>query len=155
MFSAKLGKIFVNDKCFSEEKVKKRRPERKRLVLPTGITKIYERGIWDCPALEEIVVPDGSQLQELATSSLGAESLKHFTFEGSTVLTTIGDEVFKDKTKLESFTIPATVTTVGKSAFMGCTGLKDDDKWYDLNGRDVSAKSNNAFSSSVWGDDAE
>lgn len=96
----------------------------KRLVLPTGITKIYERGIWDCPALEEIVVPDGSQLQELAKSSLGAESLKHFTFEGSTVLTTIGDEVFKGKTKLESFTIPATVTSIGKSAFMGCTGLK-------------------------------
>ncbi len=129
MFSAKLGKIFVNDKCFSEEKSKEEKAGKKKTVLPTGITKIYELGIWDCPALEEIVVPDGSQLQELAKSSLGAESLKNFTFEGSTVLTTIGDEVFKDKTKLESFTIPATVTSIGKSAFMGCTGLKDDDKW--------------------------
>lgn len=120
---------------FLRGKSKEEKAGKRKAVLSTSITKIDKRGIWDCPALEEIVVPDGSQLQELATSSLGAESLKHFTFEGSTVLTTIGDEVFKDKTKLESFTIPATVTSIGKSAFMGCTGLKDDDKWYDLNGQ--------------------
>ncbi len=100
-------------------------PKLKKIILPASVTEMDERAIRDCQSLEEIVVPDGSKLKTLNSGCLsGTPALKHFTFEGSSVLTTIGNEVFSGMTSLESFTIPATVTSIGRSAFKGCTNLK-------------------------------
>lgn len=101
-------------------------PKLKRLVLPESLEYIDDRGIRECHSLEEIVVPDGCKLKALKSNCFSdTPALKKITFEGSTILETIGDEVFQNMTNLESFTIPATVTSIGNRAFNGCSGLKN------------------------------
>lgn len=99
-------------------------PALKILRLPRNLEEIYERGINACNALEEIDIPDGSLLKRIDEGGIGAVNLRLFNFEGSCKLQEIGKSVFANKTKLERFDVPATVTTIGESAFFNCTNLK-------------------------------
>ena len=99
-------------------------PALKILRLPKNLEEIYERGINACGALDEIDIPDGSLLKKIDADGIGATNLRLFKFEGSCQLQEIGASVFANKTKLERFDVPATVTTIGESAFFNCTNLK-------------------------------
>jgi len=99
-------------------------PALKILRLPKNMEEIYERGINACDALDEIDIPDGSLLKRIDKGGIGAANLRLFKFEGSCQLQEIGASVFANKTKLERFDVPATVTTIGESAFFNCTNLK-------------------------------
>ncbi len=99
-------------------------PALKILRLPKNLQEIYERGINACNALEEIDIPDGSQLSKIDKGGIGAANLRLFKFEGSCQLQEIGASVFANKSKLERFDVPASVTTIGESAFTNCTSLK-------------------------------
>ena len=99
-------------------------PALKILRLPKNLEEIYERGINACGALDEIDIPDGSLLKKIDAGGIGATNLRLFKFEGSCQLQEIGASVFANKTKLERFDVPATVTTIGESAFFNCTNLK-------------------------------
>ena len=99
-------------------------PALKILRLPKNLEEIYKRGINACGALDEIDIPDGSLLKKIDADGIGATNLRLFKFEGSCQLQEIGASVFANKTKLERFDVPATVTTIGESAFFNCTNLK-------------------------------
>lgn len=99
-------------------------PALKILRLPKNMEEIYERGINACDALDEIDIPDGSLLKRIDKGGIGAANLRLFKFEGSCQLQEIGASVFANKTKLERFDVPATVTTIGASAFFNCNSLK-------------------------------
>ena len=99
-------------------------PALKILRLPKNLEEIDERGINACGALDEIDIPDGSLLKRVDAGGIGAANLRLFKFEGSCQLQEIGASVFANKTKLERFDVPATVTTIDASAFFNCTNLK-------------------------------
>lgn len=99
-------------------------PALKVLRLPKNLEEIDERGINACGALDEIDIPNGSLLKRVDAGGIGAANLRLFKFEGSCQLQEIGASVFANKTKLERFDVPATVTTIDASAFFNCTNLK-------------------------------
>ena len=76
----------------------------------------------NCLQLKEIIVPDGSELTNIY--QFGAPNLETFTFKGSSNVTTIGNNAFKDHVDLTELHFPSTVKTLGNQAFMGCTNLE-------------------------------
>ena len=52
-------------------------------------------------------------------------NIKEFIFEDESNLDFIGDNAFKNCSKVESFTIPAKVTKLGLYAFDGCDNLSE------------------------------
>lgn len=84
-------------------------------------------GFTGCTSLENIVVPDGSQLTSIGGNAFpDLKSLKSFVFEGSAPnFTTVGSTAFKGCVNLETIVLPPTTTTIGASAFSGCASLHD------------------------------
>ena len=100
-------------------------PRIEGLALPASLTSLGYISHSNLPNLRKITVADGSQLKTIGRlfgDQSAVFSLEEFTFLGSSVLETIGTSAFRN-TKLKSFTIPATVTTIGESAFNGCKNL--------------------------------
>ena len=96
------------------------------LTLPSSLENLTYWSLRGMSGLKEIIVPNGSQLTTLPGACLeNTNNLEAFTFQGSTKLTTIGPGVFQNKTKLNNFDIPASVTTIAANAFQGCSGLTD------------------------------
>lgn len=94
-------------------------------TLPTSlkVLSINTNPIFDkCNQLTEIIVPDGSVLTTI--EKFGAPNLEKFTFEGSSNVTTIGSEAFKNHKNLTELHFPNSVKTLGYEAFMGCTNLE-------------------------------
>ena len=96
-----------------------------QITLPRSL-KYINHGLSN-NGLKEIIVPDGSQLEKIYDYEFSyTNDLEKLIFQGScNKLTYIGAYAFQNHTKLRSFVIPSTVTTIGKNAFQGCTGLTD------------------------------
>lgn len=69
------------------------------VVLPKGITEIYDRAFWHYSSLKKVVVPDG--------------------------VTAIGRGAFEACDYLEVIDIPDSVLTIGDNCFAGCARLKN------------------------------
>jgi hypothetical protein len=69
------------------------------IVLPAGLTKIYNEAFRDCVSLKKIVI------------------------EGD--ITEIGSEAFKNCSSLETITLPASLTAIKSNAFRGCSALRE------------------------------
>ncbi|WP_196801141.1 leucine-rich repeat protein [Prevotella sp. AGR2160] len=94
------------------------------LTLPRSLETINNEAV-TTSTLNTIIIPDGSNLCTLnANCFKDAKNIKEFRFEGSCKLKTIGVNVFSYKTSLESFNVPASVTSIERGAFMGCSSLK-------------------------------
>ncbi len=63
-----------------------------------------------------------STLTEIADGALGGSSITELTIPAS--VTTIGNSAFAECKNLKSINIPASVNSLGTSAFKGCTSLK-------------------------------
>ncbi len=99
------------------------------ITIPASVTTIDGNAFSDCPALQSIVVKNGNSVYdsrnncnaiiETATNTLitGCKN----TAIPSTV-TSIGDSAFSGCTSLTSITIPDSVTSIG-NAFYNCEGL--------------------------------
>lgn len=71
--------------------------------------------------LKSLTIDDG--FSEIGEGSLEGLSMSKFTIPSS--VTVIGKEAFADCTSLEKITIPRSVTYIGKEAFAGCASLKE------------------------------
>lgn len=71
----------------------------KSVTIPTSVKRIFDGAFACCEELETVIFEEGSILNE------------------------IGEVVFEDCTKLQSITIPSSVTSIGSYAFCGCTNL--------------------------------
>jgi hypothetical protein len=94
----------------------------KSLILANTITSIDD---YLCnvgfESLESIVMP--KKLTHLKSSFSYMEYLKNVTFPSNSELEVIDDGAFWDCKSLEEIQIPASVTTLGKRVFYGCTSL--------------------------------
>lgn len=95
------------------------RSDIKKVVLPSGITRIGSHAFSGCSALSSITLVSGlksigkSAFENCGITSIAipssVTSIDHYAFSGS---------------KITSITIPATVTSIGTAIFQGCTSLK-------------------------------
>lgn len=83
---------------------------------------ILGSGVFDhCHSLSSIVIP--ASIVTLGSAFRYCSSLASVTFAENSALTTIS-ETFRECTTLETIYIPATVTKIGFSSFIGCSALK-------------------------------
>jgi len=96
-------------------------PMLKTVDIPESITKIESKAFWNSNGgLEEITIP--STVTSVASDAFYiCNNLNTVTWNSATV----PENIFKDKTSLQTVTLGDGVKTIGSSAFMNCTGLTD------------------------------
>lgn len=118
----------------------------KKVTLPEGIEEISPSAFSGCTSLVEFKLP--SSVKKIANNAFnGATQLYKFDFNGASV-TEIGDKAFASCSALADetignygFTLPATLKTIGVSAFDGCVSLKT----IDFSATEVTVISSSAF----------
>ena len=96
------------------------------IVVPDSVTSISNYAFYGCNSVETITVPFvGNSVNSTSAFyyifNSVPSSLKNITI---TTDTTIPNSAFYGLQYVESITIPDTVTTIGSSAFSGCTSLE-------------------------------
>ena len=99
-------------------------------TIPDSVTSIGSSAFSGCTGLTSITVADGNTvyhsagncLIETETKTLVA-GCKNSVIPTDGSVTSIGYSAFCGCTSLTSITIPSSVTSIGSSAFSGCTGL--------------------------------
>ena len=104
--------------------------ELTELVLPNSVTSIVESAFAYCSGLEKITVESGNSrydsrdncnsIIETATNTLIA-GCKNSVIPNS--VTSIGDSAFEGCTGLTELTLPKSVTSIGDGAFAYCRGI--------------------------------
>jgi hypothetical protein len=102
------------------------------IAIPAGVTSIGNLAFAGCTNLTSIAVDQnnmsysslsGVLYDKKQTSIIKCPATKKGAFAIPASVTTIGDSAFYDCTGLTSIKIPAGVTTIGDNAFSSCTGL--------------------------------
>lgn len=96
------------------------------VALPPTVTSLGRSAFTDCPSLEEIALPDG--LTSVASGCFsGCSSLKRFTGkmagEDGRSIVISGEFIALAPAGLTEYTVPPSVTSIGRSAFAGCSSL--------------------------------
>jgi len=95
-------------------------PMLKTVDIPESITKIESGAFRNNGGLEEITIP--STVTSVSSDAFnGCSNLKTVIWNSATV----PENIFKDKTSLQTVTLGEGVKTIGSSAFKNCTGLTD------------------------------
>jgi hypothetical protein len=90
-------------------------------VIPNSVGSLRDYLFKDC-SISKVTIPGDVVIGEGAFS--GCTNLTEAGFSGPASITSIGKEVFKGCTSLASITIPSTVTSIGQEAFSGCGELQ-------------------------------
>ena len=97
--------------------------ELANVTLPEGITVIPANCFNSCKEFTEITIPKGvTSIDELAFES--CTKLSNVIIEEGSVLNLIGDDSFKDCSKLKSINLPESLKAINSNAFRGCSALK-------------------------------
>lgn len=97
----------------------------KTITIPASVKTIGERGLNACTALEEINIPDNSELTILNKNAINyCPALKRVNFGKNSKLDEIGENCFAGFENLEEFNFPASLTKIDANAFYQCKNLK-------------------------------
>ena len=123
------------------KKLKLNGSEIKDLVIPNDITEIKNYAFYGCKSLTSVTIPNS--VTEIGSSAFsycsgltkliledGTESISGLSFPSSPIETlylgrNTSDTFVKGKTTLKEVAIGNSVTSIGFSAFEGCTGLTE------------------------------
>ena len=113
------------------------------LVIPEGVTEIYECVFEDCSNLKSITLPNSlTSIGECAfrectcdikwsdnpsITIIGKSAFDNYKGTSLTIpnsVTSIGNNAFDSCTSLTSITLPNSITSIGASTFSSCTSLK-------------------------------
>ena len=108
----------IGDHAFQNTKLEK-------VTIPASVKKLEGASFADIETLKEVHFATGCQLEELSGNLFqNAKNLTKVVFDGTNHLKMISSDVFLNCSKLETFTVPKTVTTIASGAFKGTQGLK-------------------------------
>ena len=117
----------IGDNAFAENK------NIKKIILPAGIEAIGEMAfagsdiiVEFAGANEKYTVADGILYNKNKTELVYcpvSKATKEFTILSGVIAISAG--AFRNATVIEKITIPATVKSIGKDVFSGCTGIKN------------------------------
>ena len=108
----------IGDHAFQNTKLEK-------VTIPASVKKLEGASFADIETLKEVHFATGCQLEELSGNLFqNAKNLTKVVFDGTNKLTKISSDVFLNCSKLETFRVPKTVTTIASGAFKGTQGLK-------------------------------
>jgi hypothetical protein len=102
------------------------------LTIPNSVTSIGDSAFYGCSSLTAITVDSGNQnyssiggvlLDKGQTTLIQYPESKVGSYSIPNSVTSIGDYAFLDCSHLTNITIPNSVTNIGDSAFSGCWGL--------------------------------
>ena len=98
------------------------------VTIPNSVTTIGEEAFYNCSALKAFYGKFASAdnrclIVDGVLNSFAPAGLTEYTIPDS--VTTIGKSAFRSCSKLTSVTIPDSVTTIGQQAFYKCTSLKE------------------------------
>lgn len=92
------------------------------IVIPNGVTVIYNRTFFKCSNLTSVTLPDG--LKHIGICAFaGCHSLAHISIPPS--VNTISVSAFSSCLSLERIVIPEGITSIGRDAFAWCVHLKE------------------------------
>ena len=101
------------------------------ITIPDSVTSIGEYALSECSSLQEIIVAEGNPVYHSAGNCIiETESktliagCKSSVIPNDGSVTSIGKYAFFGCSGLKSITIPDSVTSIGDGAFPGCSGLK-------------------------------
>ena len=95
----------------------------KTLTIPKNISSIGEGAFANCSSLETLIFADGTALTEIADMTfINCVSLKNVVIPGE--IQTIGMGAFARCTELAALTVEDGVKAIGSQAFMDCTKLE-------------------------------
>ena len=105
----------------------------KKVIIEDGITEVIESAFRECDALTEVYIgADVCKINAYAfAESVHIEKIvvspqnDHFLSENNVLFTKDKTKLVKFPAKIETYSIPSTVTTVGEGAFWNCTELTD------------------------------
>ncbi len=93
------------------------------ISFPKSVVELGNYCFEGCDALETVVFEDGSDLKSLGTIFAGKGcGVKNIILGDG--ITTIAEDAFASLSKLESVTLPKTVTQLNDNVFNGCDSLK-------------------------------
>ncbi len=97
------------------------------VTIPSSVKTLGSYSFYRMPEVTEIKIAANSQLTSIPSLTFSNNvNLKTFTFEGNCdKVQMIDKNAFENCTSLKSFTIPASVTTIGIGAFSNCSSLAD------------------------------
>lgn len=97
----------------------------KTIKLPASIKTFGNQCFFDTPALEEIVFAEGTQLETIGANTFQDCGIQNITLPESVV--SVGREAFVRCTNLKKVNIPASATYVHPEAFKYCNNLVEFD----------------------------
>lgn len=97
-------------------------PKLKTVTIPDNFVDIPAR-LFVGSGIEYIKIP--KNVKYIYTSAFENTKICSVEFEEGSALTEIGERAFKGCSNLESFVIPAKVSTIGDDAFSDCANLKN------------------------------
>ena len=104
-------------------------PNLQKLSLPSTVNNVGKSFIANCDALSVILFPNGHETYSAEGNCIIDKSTKTLLrgFAGSTIpdwVTTIGESAFEGCTELTEINFPSSLKVIGESAFKNCTSLK-------------------------------
>ena len=97
-------------------------PKLKTVTIPDNFNHISDR-MFVGSGIEHIKIP--KNIKYIFTSAFENTKIRSVEFEEGSALTEIGERAFKGCSNLESFVIPAKVSTIEDDAFSDCANLKN------------------------------